>query len=128
MAWWKKALVGTCGVVLWIAGLGLAGSLGYPSQYFWFSMAIIAIAGAAVPFWRHRNAVWFWPSVGLLVVANVAVMYFERDYVAQTDLPSKGVVQALLIVDCIACWLSMVGFAYVVDGRLPWKADETNKG
>src|SRR5690349_7607265 len=79
MAWWKKALVGTCGVVLWIAGLGLAGSLGYPSQYFWFSMAIIAIAGAAVPFWRHRNAVWFWPSVGLLVVANVAVMYFERD-------------------------------------------------
>jgi hypothetical protein len=125
MAWWKKLLLGTCAFVLWAAGLGVAGSTGYPSQYFWCSAALIAIACAVAPFWRRRNAVWYWPSVGFLIIANVAAMYLERGYVAQTDLPSKGLVQLLVVIDCIACWLLMVGCACLVDGRFPWKADES---
>lgn len=126
MEWWKKALFGTCAFVLWFAGLVAAGSQGYTSQYFWCSGGLLAIVFAVAPFWRRRSAVWYWPSIGFFVIANVALMYLERDYVDQTDLPSKWVVQGLLVADCISCWLLMVGFAYVVDGRLPWKADEAD--
>lgn len=124
MAWWKKALLGTCVFVSWFAGLIAVGSRGYPSQYFWGSEALLAIVCAVAPFWRHRSAVWYWPSVGLFVIANLALMYLGRDHVGQTDLPSKGVVQGLVVADCIACWFLMVGIAYLVDGKLPWKADK----
>jgi hypothetical protein len=120
MAWWMKFLVVIAALIAWFFGLILAGRLGYPSQYFWFSLASLAIGCAAAPFWRHRSSVWFWPSVALSVGINLAAIYLDRDFVAQVDLPSKGAVQALLVADCIGCWLLMVGFAYLADGRFPW--------
>jgi hypothetical protein len=121
MVWWKKALFAIFAFVAWISGLIVVGGWGYPSQYFWVSFSTIAIVVAAAPFWKRRCSIWYWPSVALMTVINLAVLYVERDYVAQSDLPAKGIVQWLVIVDCMACWLLMVGFAYLADRRFPWK-------
>jgi hypothetical protein len=120
MVWWKKALFLIVAFVAWISGLIMVGSWGYPAQYFWFSASILAIGCAVAPFWRRRGSIWYWPSVALIIVINLAAMYVERDYVAQRDLPSKGVVQGLLVLDCISSWLLMVGVAYLADRRFPW--------
>lgn len=120
MVWWKKALLVIVALVAWFSGFIVVGGWGYPSQYFWFSASILAIGFAAAPFWRRRGSIWYWPSVALMVVINLALMYVERDYVTQRDLPAKGVVQGLLILDCMACWFLMVGLAYLTDRRFPW--------
>ena len=120
MVWWKKAFLLIVAFVAWFSGLIVVGGWGYPSQYFWFSESILAIGCAVAPFWRRRGSTWYWPSVGLITIINLAVMYVERDYVAQRDLPAKGVVEGLLLLDCMASWLLMVGLAYLVDRRFPW--------
>ena len=121
VVWWKKFLITIVALVAWFSGLILVGGWGYPSQYFWSSASIFASGFAVAPFWRLRSKIWYWPSVAVFIIINVTVMYLKRDFLSQRDLPSKGVVQGLLVVDCMACWLLMVAAAYLVDRRLPWK-------
>ena len=120
MSWWTKFLVVLIGLVLWVLGLLFVGQKGYAGQYFWVSECAVAIGFAVAPFWRRRASIWYWPTVALLVIVNLTVIYAMRDYVAIGDLPSKGAVQGLLVLDCIASWLLMVGIAYLVDRKFPW--------
>ena len=117
---WKKFLLLLVAPVLWMFGLILAGGRGYESQYFWASGCIVAIGFAVAPIWRRRASVWYWPTVALLIAINLAAMYVTRDYVAHRDLPSKGVVQGLLLLDVMGCWALMVGVAYLTDHKFPW--------
>jgi hypothetical protein len=107
-------------MVLWFFGLILAGGWGYASQYFWASGCLLAIGCAVAPFWRRRASKWYLPTVALLVCINAAVLYVARDYIALRDLPSKYVLAAMLVIDCIACWLVMVGIAYLSEHKAPW--------
>ena len=120
MSWWKKALLVLGGFLLGGFGLLLVGGWGYAGQYFWVSECAIAIGFAVAPFWRLRASTWYWPTVALLAAINLALIYVNRQYVAIGDLPSKAAVQGLLVLDCIACWLLMVGIAYLFDGKFPW--------
>jgi len=121
MSWWKKAMLVLVGFVMWMLGLILVGGWGYARQYFWASECAVAIGFAVAPFWRRRRSVWYWPTVGLLIVIHLAIIYVNRDFVAVGDLPSKGAVQGLLVLDCLACWLLMVGIAYLSDRKFPWR-------
>ncbi|MEG3155309.1 hypothetical protein [Sphingomonas sp. RB1R13] len=121
MAGWKKPLLLIAAFVSWFSGLILAGGWGYPSQYFWFSASILAIAIAVAPFWRRRGSTWYWPSVALITGINLTLMYLKRDDLAQRDLPAKGIVQGLLVLDCMASWLLMVALAYLADRRFAWQ-------
>jgi hypothetical protein len=121
MSWWKRLLIvfGTLG--LWMLGLILVGGWGYASEYFWSSGSAMAVGFAVAPFWRRRASTWYWPSVALLILLNVALLYVERAYIAKPDLPSKAVVEVLLVVDCMACWALMVGVAYLFERKFPWE-------
>jgi hypothetical protein len=92
-------------------GLILVGGWGYPSHYFWGSGCLLSIGTAIAPFWRFRRSVWYWPSVTILIIINLAMLYGNEDYIAHRDLPSKGAVAGLFVLDCMACWLLMVGIA-----------------
>jgi hypothetical protein len=120
LAWWKKALLILIGIVTWGFGLFVVGGWGYAGEFFWCSLSAIAIGFAVAPFWRHRRSIWYWPTVVILIVINLAVMYVERRHIFLDDLPSKGIVQGLVVLDCMACWGLMVGTAYLFDRRFPW--------
>ena len=123
MVWWKKFALGALSFAAWVGGLIVLGGWGYASQYFWFSAAILAVAVSAAPFWRRRRSTWFWPSVALSIGANIVLMYVKRDFLSESKLPPKGIVEGMLIVDCSACWLLIVGVAYLTDHRFPWSGD-----
>ena len=105
---------------MWMVGLFVVGGWGYASQYFWASGCALAIGFAVAPFWRLRASIWYWPTVALLIFANLVMLYARRDYIAYRDLPSKGALEALFVVDCMACWLMMVGIAYLAERKFPW--------
>ena len=98
----------------------MAGGWSYSSQYFWASLCVASVGFAVAPFWRLRASIWYWPTVALLVLINLAALYLKRDFVALSDLPSKGAVQGLFVLDCMACWSLMVGVAYLFDRKFPW--------
>ena len=120
MSWWKKLLVVFSAFACWIAGLVTLGAWGYESHYFWASECAIAIGFAVAPFWRLRTSIWYWPTVALLVFMNIIVLIVMRDYVVRAELPSKGIIQVLLVVDCMTCWLMMVGIAYSFERGFSW--------
>jgi hypothetical protein len=120
LAWWKKALLVVFSILAWTVGLLIVGGWGYSGQYFWSSLCVAAVGFAVAPFWRLRGSIWYWPTVALLILINLAAMYLNRDFVAVGDLPSKGAVQGLLLLDCMACWALMVGIAYLFDRKFPW--------
>lgn len=124
MSKWKKALLALGLIALWACGLVVVGNQGYPSQYFWGSVAVTAIGFAVAPFWRLRASIWYWPAVALLGIANLAALYIERAYVSDPELPSKGVVQAILVVDCMASWSFMVIVCWLFSRRFPWQLPE----
>ena len=120
-SWQKKLLLTFAGMAGWFFGLILIGEWGYPSQYFWITGCAFSIGFGVAPFWRLRASAWYWPTVGLLVVGNLVALWVWRDFAAHTELPSKGLVQAMLIADIMASWAVMVVIAYVIDRQLPWR-------
>lgn len=109
---------------VWICGLIIVGGWGYPSQYFWISGTLTAVGFAVAPFWRLRGSVWFWPTTVLLEVANLVLLYVERNYVANPDLPSKGAVKGLFVLDCLGSWAVIIGVCWLVSRRFPWQLAE----
>lgn len=121
MSWWKRPLIALAAMIMWFFGLLAVGALGYPSEYFWASECAGAIGFAAAPFWRFRASRWFWPSVVVLIIVHLVGMYLLRVQVSVRNLLSKAAFQGLLLADCMACWLVIVGIAYQAEGRFPWK-------
>ena len=124
MAWWKKALFTLSLFSAWMCGLIFVGSYGYASQYFWLSGSLLAIGFAVAPFWRLRSSDWYWPTVVGLVLIHLAALYFERDFVGHRDLPSRGLVQGMLVIDCMASWSIMVGACWITTRRFPWRLSD----
>ena len=124
MIWWKKAVLSLCLFALWFCGLIVVGGKGYPSQYFWLSGSAFSICLAVAPLWRFRASVWYWSTVAFLIATNLATIYFARDYISNPDLPAKGVVQGLGVLDCMASWVVMVGVCYLVKGQFPWRVTD----
>jgi hypothetical protein len=124
MAWWKKALLALSLLAIWLCGLLLVGSYGYQSQYFWVSLSVLSIGFAVAPFWRFRSSNWYWPTIAVLGLVHVAALYFERTFTAHHHLPPKGLVQGMLVVDCMASWSIMVGVCWIVTRRLPWQLSD----
>jgi hypothetical protein len=120
MNWWKKLLVVFSTFACWMVGLVTLGAWGYESHYFWASGCAVAIGFAVAPFWRLRTSIWYWPTVALFVFMNIIALIAMREYVVRAELPSKGIIQGLLVVDCMVCWLMMVGIAYSFERRFPW--------
>ena len=121
MIWWKKLLLVFGLFVLWFCGLIFVDGLGYPSQYFWVTGSMGAICFGVAPFWRLRTSIWYWPTVVLLIVANLATLYVEWTFISHPDLPSKGIVQTLFLLDCIASWGFMVGVCWLISRKFPWQ-------
>jgi hypothetical protein len=121
MARWKKALVGFGSFIIWFFGLITAGEQGYASQYFWVSGCALAIGFAVAPFWRLRRSSWYWWTITAITTANLSVVYIMRARAAVVALPSKGTVQLMLLIDCLACWAVMVGVCYVIYRQFPWQ-------
>lgn len=121
VAWWKKAFLSLGFFVVWFFGLIVVGGQGYPSQYFWASGAVVAIAFAVAPFWRLRSLRWYWPTITLLVVSNLALLYLEGSAVGNRDLPAKGIVQLLFVLDCLTCWGVMVCVCWLSCRQYPWQ-------
>lgn len=119
MKTWRGFFLFLIAFVLWAVGLIIVGQWGYDEAYFWASECAIAIGFAVAPFWRHRWSRWYWPTVVLLSALNLAALLLTG-VVAEHELPSKGVLQLILLADCIACWALMVGVARLADGRFPW--------
>lgn len=124
MAWWKKVLLTLGLLAAWLGGMIFAGSLDYASQYFWFSCSGLAIGFAVAPFWRFRSANWYWATVIVLGVFHLAALYFERTFVGHRDLPAKGLVQGMLLIDCMASWSIMVGACWMATRRFPWQLSD----
>ncbi|MGI4881512.1 MAG: hypothetical protein ACRYG4_28960 [Janthinobacterium lividum] len=120
MAWWKKALVTLGLFTAWFCGLFVVGSYGYSSQYFWLSISVLAIGGAVAPFWRFRSSNWYWPTIVALGLIHLAALYFERTFVGHRELPPKGLVQGMTVIDCMASWSMMVGVCWITTRRFPW--------
>ena len=127
MIWWKKMLVVFGLFVVWLCGLIIVGEQGYPSQYFWLSMTILAVGFAVAPFWRLRGSVWFWPTTVLIEVANLALLYTEREFVANSDLPSKGVIHTMLVIDVMGSWAVMAGVCWLFNKRFPWQLEDESR-
>ncbi|KMS54447.1 hypothetical protein V474_21660 [Novosphingobium barchaimii LL02] len=121
MARWKKALVGLGSFVTWFFGLIIVGEQGYASQYFWLSGCALAIGFAVAPFWRLRRSAWYWWTVAAITTANLSLVYLMRARAAVTELPSKGTVQLMFVVDCLACWAVMVAVCYAIYRKFPWQ-------
>jgi hypothetical protein len=110
--------------VVWLVGLIIVGGLGYPGQYFWVSFSALAVVFAVAPFWRFRDFAWYWWTIAGLAVANLVALYIMRVKVEVRDLPAKGVVQLLLVADCMMCWAAMVGVYYALHRRFPWQVSD----
>lgn len=121
MSWWKKMLITFGLFAVWFCGLIIVGGWGFPSQYFWTSGTFLAVGFAVAPFWRFRKSIWFWSTTMSLEVANLAFLYVERDNVANPDLPSKGIVQGLLLLDVMGSWGIMVGVCWLISRKFPWQ-------
>jgi hypothetical protein len=124
MVWWKKALLTLSLFAAWMCGLIFVGSYGYASQYFWLSGSLLAIGVAVAPFWRFRSSDWYWPTVVVLGLIHLAALYFERSFVGHRDLPPKGLVQGMLVIDCMASWSIMVGVCWMTTRRFPWQLSD----
>ena len=124
MVWWKKALLTLGLIAIWLCGLILVGSYGYEGQYFWFSFNALAISFAVAPFWRLRSSNWYWPTIAALGLVHIATLYFERTFVGHRELPSKGLVQGMLVIDCMASWSIMVGVCWIITRRFPWQLSD----
>ena len=88
------------------------------------TLGAVPIYVAASPFWRLRSMRWFWPSVIALIVLHLALLYHEYGFVALHDLPAKGTVQGLAIIDCLASWVFMAIMCWVFSRRLPWQLSD----
>lgn len=124
MEWWKKALLTLGLLMVWLCGLIFIGSYGYASQYFWLSGGVLAIGVAVAPFWRLRSSTWYWPTVVVLGFIHLAALYLERTFIGQRDLPAKGLVQGMLVIDCMASWSIMVGVCWMITRRFPWQLSD----
>jgi hypothetical protein len=124
MAWWKKALLTLGSLVVWSCGLIFVGSYGYESQYFWLSGSALAIGFAVAPFWRLRFANWYWPTVVGLGLFHLAALYFEPTFVGHRELPTKVVVQGMLVIDCMVSWGIMVSICRMTTRRFPWQLSD----
>lgn len=124
MAWWKKMLLTFGLLAVWLCGLIFVGSYGYQSQYFWLSGSVLAIGFAVAPFWRFRSSSWYWPTIIILGLIHLAALYFERTFVGHRELPPKGLVQGMLVIDCMASWSIMVGICWMTTRRFPWQLSD----
>jgi hypothetical protein len=124
MAWWKKALATLSLLAIWSCGLILIGGYGYESQYFWFSGCALSIGVAAAPFWYLRSSSWYWPTIAVLALIHLGFLYFERQFISNRDLPSKGLVQGMFVIDCMASWGIMVAVCRIVTQRFPWRLSD----
>lgn len=124
MAWWKKALLTLGLLAAWSCGLVVVGSYGYESQYFWLSGSALAIGVAVAPFWRFRSSNWCWPTVVALGFIHLAALYFERTFVGHRELPPKGVIQGMLVINCMVSWSMMVGICWMATRRFPWQSSD----
>jgi len=124
MTWWKKVLLALCFFVAWFCGLILVGSYGYPSQYFWLTGSAFAIAVAVAPFWRFRSSNWYLPTIVILGLIHLVALHVERTLVGHRDLPPKGVIQGILVIDIMASWGVMVGICRISTGRFPWQLSD----
>lgn len=121
MRWWKKLLLGFGLFAVWFTGLFVVGGWGYPSQYFWTTGTLIPLTAAIAPFWKLRGSSWFWPTTVLIEMSNLALLWVERGFVANPELPSKGVVKGLMVLDCVGDWAIMVGVCWVISRKFPWQ-------
>ena len=124
MAWWKKALLALSLLAIWFCGLIILGSYGYEGQYFWLSCSALATGFAVAPFWRLRYSNWYWPTIAVLGLLHVAALYFERALAGRSELPPKGVVQIMLLIDCMASWSIMVAVCWIMTRRFPWQLSD----
>ena len=121
MSWWKKILVVFGLFAVWFCGLIIVGEQGYSSQYFWISGTFLAVGFAVAPFWHLRGSVWFWPATVLIEAGNLALLYLGSEYIANPDLPSKGAVQTMLVIDVMGSWVIMAGVCWFFTKRFPWQ-------
>lgn len=121
MTRFKKALVGLGSFIVWFLGMIIVGEDGYASQYFWVSGCALAIGFAVAPFWRLRRSAWYWCTIAALTAANLSVVYVMRAQAAEATLPSKGMVQLLLLFDIMMCWFVMIRVCYAIHRRFPWQ-------
>jgi hypothetical protein len=121
MSRWKKAFVGLGLFIIWFFGLIIVGQEGYASQYFWVSGCTLAIGFAVAPFWRLRRSAWYWCTIAALTAANLSAVYVLRARAAEATLPSKGTVQLMFVIDCLACWAVMIGVCYAIYRCFPWQ-------
>lgn len=124
---WKKFFLFLICFAFWMVGLVVVGNWGYAGQYFWSSGSALCVGFAVAPFWHRRSSRWYWPTVVFLILANFVVLYFERNLIAYRNLPAKGIVQGIFVVDCMTCWALMVGIAYLCERKFPWSDDKTNE-
>lgn len=110
--------------VVWFTGLIIVGDKGYPSQYFWISGTIITVAFAVSPFWRLRSSKWFWPTAILIELANLTLLWLKRGLVANPELPSKGVVKGLMLLDLAGSWAVMAGVCWLFCKQFPWELSD----
>jgi len=124
MAWWKKALITLSLLAIWSCGLIFFGGYGYESQYFWFSGCVLSIRVAVAPFWHLRSSSWYWPTIAVLVVVHVGLLFFERRFIGNRNLPAKGLVQGIFVIDCMTSWGVMVAVCRVITQRFPWRLSD----
>ncbi|WP_277981521.1 hypothetical protein [Sphingomonas phyllosphaerae] len=115
------ALIGFGTFMTWFFGLIIVGEEGYASQYFWVSGCAFAVGSAVAPFWRLRRLAWYWCTIAFLTAANLSAVYVLRERAAEAALPSKGIVQLMLVFDGLVCWVVMVGVCFAIYRRFPWQ-------
>lgn len=91
---------------------------------FWLSGGVLAIGVAVAPLWRFQSSNWYWPTVVVLGLVHLVVLYLERTFVGHRELPQKGLVQGILVVDCMASWTIMVGVCWMANRRFPWQLSD----
>lgn len=111
-------------LVVWLCGLIFVGPYGYASQYFWLSGSALAIGVAVAPFWRFRSSSWYWPTILVFGLIHLASLYLGRNFVGQRDLPPKGLVQGMFVIDCVAGRSIMVGVCWMTTSRFPWQLSD----
>ncbi len=121
VAWWKKMFLTFGLLAAWLCGLIFIDGYGYASQYFWLSISALAIGFAAAPFWRFRYSSWYWPTIAGLILTHLVALYLQRSLAAYPELPPKGAVLGMLLIDCMASWGVMVAACWIITRRFPWQ-------
>lgn len=124
MAWWKKMLLTFGLFAIWFCGLIFVGGYGYASQYFWSSGSALAIGFSVAPFWRLRYSSWYWPTIAGLTLIHLAALYLQGTFIAHPELPPKGVVVGMLLIDCMASWSIIVAACWMTTRRFPWQLSD----